>query len=306
MLEANQDYWEGRVFPQRLVLRIVPDPTARVAELKTGGAQIIASPAAGQLKEVQSGPDTELMAMRQIGKGGRAQQYLINATKKPFDDVRVRQAVNYAVDREAIVKNVLEGYGELLHGPFSSGWPGYDRNLKPYPYDPVRAKQLLAEAGYSSGFETELHTSSGVWLKDREVSEVIANQLGEIGVRARLVPKEVVKLFADRLAGNFEGITLSPWATFPDADPMLGIHFYKAKTHNDDKVNALIEQERNTLDPTQRLKAIEELGRYIHDQGYILEVHSQDEFWAKRKNLEWTPLASGGTYMLLYRLAARA
>ena len=144
VLEANPDYYRGRVQPSRLVLRPIADPATRVAELKTGGVQIIQEPSLAQLKELQNDPNTELKLL----KGGRLIIHPFNTTEPPFDDVRVRQAANYAVDRTSILQRVLENYGELLHGPFTSAWPGYDPNLKPYPYNPAKAKQLLTEAGY--------------------------------------------------------------------------------------------------------------------------------------------------------------
>ncbi len=306
LLEADPRYFEGTVFPQRLVLRVIPDPTTRAAELKTGGVQVIAQPAAAQLRELETSPDTDLLVSSKLGLGGLAQHYLVNTAKKPFDDVRVRQEANYAVDREGILKNVVEGRGELLRGPFSSGWSGFDPNLPPYPYDPARAKQLLAEAGFPSGLETELSTTNGVWLKDNLVAEALASQLAEVGIRARLITKEAGKLLADRLAGSFDGITLSPWGAGPDPDPMISTHFYKTKLHApDESLNSLIEKTRAALDPAERLKAFMEFGRYVHDQAYLLEVHSVDSFWAARKIIRWDPRESGRAGTLLFRLSPR-
>jgi peptide/nickel transport system substrate-binding protein len=301
-LQANPDYWRGHVTPDKLTLRFITDPTTRASELKSGGVQIIASPAAGQLAGLESDPNLQVLAMRQIGKGGRAMDYIINALKKPFDDVRVRQAVNYAVDRESILKTVLEGRGELLRGPFSSGWPGFDPTLSTYSYDPAKARQLLADAGYANGFSTTLTTSNGVWLKDREVAEAIANYLGQVGITVNIVPREVVKLFTDRFNGDFDGIIMTPWATYHESDTMLTIHFYHAKYESDETLNSLIEKERQTLDPSARVKALQDVGRYIHDQAYLLEVHSQDEYWAYQKNINWKPIETGGTYQMLFML----
>ena len=161
VLEANPDYYRGRVQPSRLVLRPITDPATRVAELKTGGVQIIQDPSLAQLQELQTDPNTELKLL----KGGRLIIHPFNTTEPPFDDVRVRRAANYAVDRASILKRVLENYGELLRGPYSSAWPGYDPKLNPYPYDPPRAKKLLAEAGYANGIEANFSITSGAFPK---------------------------------------------------------------------------------------------------------------------------------------------
>jgi peptide/nickel transport system substrate-binding protein len=299
VLEANPNYWRGRVTPQKLTLRTITDPATRVAELKTGGVQLITSPPAAQLRELQSG-DTEVISI----KGARLIMHSFNTTARPFDDVRVRQAVNYAVDRESIIKNVLEGHAEPLHGPFSTSWLGYDPNIKPYSYDPARARQLLAEAGYPNGLDTVFNHSTGAFLKDREIAEVVASQLGQVGIRVRLVPTERAKIQEDWLNGTFEGITSAQWPTASDPDPMIGWTLYKRKGHKpDDQLNGLIDQSRATVDPEQRKRILQELSRYMHDQAYWLFIHAQDDFLAKRKDLPWelSPTMTFGA-LRFYRL----
>jgi peptide/nickel transport system substrate-binding protein len=283
VLEANPTYWRGQIKPAKLTLRPIPDPATRAAELKAGGVQIITAPPAAQLKELQTG-DTEVMLL----KGSRLIIYPFNTTTRPFDDVRVRQAVNYAIDRQSIISNLLEGYAEALHGPFASPWLGYDPNLAPYPYDPARAKQLLADAGYPNGFDTTFNVTSGAFLKDRDVAEVVASQLAQVGIRVRLIPTERAKLQEDWLNGTFEGITSAQWPTSADPDPMLGWTFYKRKGHQpDEQLNNLIEQSRRTIDPEQRRKIMQEFGRYVHDRAYWLFIHAQDDFYAKRNEVPW-------------------
>src|SRR5262249_15124181 len=195
----------------------------------------------------------------------------------PFDDVRVRQAVNYAVDREAIVKTILDGHAELLHGPFSSSWLGYDPSIQPYPYDPAKAKQLLAEAGYPNGLDTVFNHSTGAFLKDREIAEVVASQLGQVGIRVRLVPTERAKIQEDWVNGTFEGITSAQWPMSSDPDPMLGWTFYKRKGHApDEQLNGLIERSRRTIDPEQRRGILMEVGRHAPERAHWLCHHAPD------------------------------
>jgi peptide/nickel transport system substrate-binding protein len=293
VLEANPDYYRGRVQPRRLVLRPIADPATRVAELKTGGVQIIQEPSLAQVKELQNDPNTELKLL----KGGRLIIHPFNTTEPPFDDVRVRQAVNYAVDRTLILQKVLENYGELLHGPFASAWPGYDPNLKPYPYNPAKAKQLLTQAGYPNGFEATFSITTGAFLKDRDIAEVIASQLGEVGIKVRLVPTERATLQNTWLAGEFKGITSVAWGTTADPDAMLGWTLYNRKGHKpDEKLNGLIDKSRKTVDPERRVAVLKELGHYVHDQAYWLFMYAQDEFYAKRKDVPWEPVPEGQSF----------
>ena len=293
VLEANPDYYRGRVQPSRLVLRPIADPATRVAELKTGGVQIIQEPSLAQVKELQNDPNTELKLL----KGGRLIIHPFNTTEPPFDDVRVRLAANYAVDRTSILQRVLENYGQLLHGPFASAWPGYDPNLKPYPYNPAKAKQLLTEAGYPNGIEATFSITSGAFLRDRDIAEVMASQLGEVGIKVRLVPTERATLQNTWLAGEFKGITSVAWGTAADPDAMLGWTLYSRKGHKpDEKLNGLIDKSRKTVEPERRVAVLKELGHYVHDQAYWLFMYAQDEFYAKRKDVPWEPVPEGQSF----------
>ena len=293
VLEANPDYYRGRVQPRRLVLRPIADPATRVAELKTGGVQIIQEPSLAQVKELQNDPNTELKLL----KGGRLIIHPFNTTEPPFDDVRVRLAANYAVDRTSILQRVLENYGQLLHGPFASAWPGYDPNLKPYPYNPAKAKQLLTEAGYPNGIEATFSITSGAFLRDRDIAEVMASQLGEVGIKVRLVPTERATLQNTWLAGEFKGITSVAWGTAADPDAMLGWTLYNRKGHKpDEKLNGLIDKSRKTVEPERRVAVLKELGHYVHDQAYWLFMYAQDEFYAKRKDVPWEPVPEGQSF----------
>ncbi|HEY8691703.1 MAG TPA: ABC transporter substrate-binding protein [Chloroflexota bacterium] len=292
VLDANPTYWRGTVQPQRLTIRQIGDPATRVAELKSGGAQIVEAPPLPQLPELSTG-NTEVASL----KGARTIIYAFNTTKKPFSDVKVRQAVNYAVNRDAILKDVLEGHGELLHGAFGSTWPGDDPNLKPYAYDPAKAKQLLADAGYSGGFETTWTITSGTFLKDREIAEAVASELNDVGIKVRLQPTERAKLQSDWLAGTFEGMTSVAWGATADPDAMLAWSLYQRKGHAPDgKLNSLIDDSRRTVDPQERVKVLQQLGRYVHDDAYWLFIHAQDEFYAKRRDVPWQPVPEGQSF----------
>ncbi len=162
--------------------------------------------------------------------------------------------------------------------------------VNPYPYNPARAKQLLAEAGYSSGVEATFSITSGAFLKDRDIAEVIASQLGEVGIKVRLVPTERATLQTTWLAGEFKGITSVAWGTAADPDAMLGWTLYNRKAHKpDEKLNGLINKSRKSVDPEQRAKVLKELGHYVHDQAYWLFMHAQDELYAKRKACPGSP-----------------
>ena len=112
--------------------------------------------------------------------------YLINAQKGPLANTKVRQALNYAVDKDKIIKELYRGYAI----PIGSGIPntdfGYNSGIKPYPYDPASAKKLLAEAGFANGVEIEIQSGNGIHLNDRQLTEAVARMLEDAGVRAKV------------------------------------------------------------------------------------------------------------------------
>ena len=225
----------------------------------------------------------------------------IAADLKPLfataQDTFVVTATGTALMEAALVNCVSRRLLVTTCGAFSERWLGYDPNLQPYPYDPAKAKQLLAEAGYPNGFEVTFSVSNGAFVKDREIAEVIASQLAQVGIKAQLVPTERAKLQEDWLNGTFRGITSTAWGTAADPDAMIGWALYKKKGHKpDDQLNGLIEQSRRTVDPAQRAKVLEQLGRYIHEQAYWLFIHAQDEFYARRTDVPWVPYPSGQSF----------
>ena len=288
VLEANPGYWRGTPSPRRLTFRAIKDPSTRTAELRTGGVDIIVAPPVPQLELLDRG-ETQVAAV----KGGRMLIFPFNLKQPPFDNVKVRQAANLAVNREAIVRAVLGGHGVVLAGPLVAGWLGYDPAVAPYPYDPARARQLLAEAGHPQGFETTWSISSGVFLKDTEIAEAVAGQLRQVGIRVNLVPTDRAKLQKDVQDGTFQGITSNAWGTQFEPDLMLS--WYLTKAHlSTPRIMELLDAGRSEVDVAKRRPVYQEVYRTARDEALWLFVHAQDELWAKRRALPWTPYSVGG------------
>ena len=304
VLEANPDHWRGAPTPKRLVFRVIPDPSTRAAELKAGGVDIITGPPVAQLKELASG-DTTIVTIPAV----RVIAYPMNTLQKPLDDVRVRRALNLAVDRETIVKTLLQGYGKPTGQPFIPGGLGYDPEIKPYPYDPAQAKKLLAEAGYANGFEVTWNISTGVFLADKEIAEAASAMLGQVGVRVRLVPTERAKIQKDLQAATFDGITAGQWGTTAESDVMAK-WFFRPKIFAPDldaKLAQFVNAGSTEVDRAKRGKIWSELSRFANEQSLWLNIHYQDEAIAKRRDLPWQYWAGRGSkgYIYYYIPASR-
>jgi ABC-type transport system substrate-binding protein len=232
-------------------------------------------------------------------KGGRIIIYLFNLTQPPFNNQKVREAVNLAVNREAIVRSVLGGRGLVLAGPFTPAWLGFDPGVKAHPHDPGRARQLLADAGHPQGFETTWAISSGVFLKDAEIAEAVAGQLRQVGVRVKLVPTERAKIQKDVQEGTFQGMSSVAWGTQFEPDPMLNWVFMRPHLGTP-RIQELVKQGRSETELEKRRKIYQELYRAAHDEATWLFVHAQDELWAKRRDVAWSPHNITGSKAIVY------
>src|SRR5437867_4105313 len=188
VLEKNPTYWKFPVKVERVIYRPIVEDQARLTELLTGTLDVIVGVPPVFVGQLESSPKITLL--KQVG--AHVWYLGINNQKKPFDDKRVRQALNYAVNKDAIVRDVLKGTGAASRGPVLPGTWGADAALKAYPYDPARAKKLLAEVGYLNGFSRTLwvlEQGSGM-QSPVAMSTVIQSNLKAVGVNVTLQTME--------------------------------------------------------------------------------------------------------------------
>ncbi|HXA95780.1 MAG TPA: ABC transporter substrate-binding protein, partial [Candidatus Dormibacteraeota bacterium] len=224
----------------------------------------------------------------------------------PLKDRRVRQAINFAIDREAIVRDVLQGFGEPRTGPFGVRQMGYNAEAaKAAGYNPEKAKALLREAGFATGVDFTWNFCRGCWLKDAEIMETLANQLRAVGIRAKLNLIEVNQLLANQNTGTFQ-VGMIRWSRCYDSDTILaGIQAQSTtqKWSGSEELDKLIIKARQTLDKGAREKIYQEIYRVmVEDPGYIY-VHAQDSVWGKRAVTDWSFQAFAGntSLTLLYK-----
>jgi len=176
-LARNDDYFEGKPRLDQIIIKTVREDSSRVLGLEAGDYDLIVRIPPEEVGRLRRNEKLRIEA----DQSNRALRIGINASRKPFDDVRVRQALNYAVDKESIVKNIYQGLAAVIPtmvGPLNTGYAA----VKGYPYDPARAKKLLAEAGYPAGLKAALWTPKGRYLKDFELAQAVQQQLQAVGV----------------------------------------------------------------------------------------------------------------------------
>ena len=221
VLERNDGYWGGRPHLDRVLVKTVREDSARVLMLEAGDADLILNIPPEEIPRIKK--DTRFH-VESIATA-RALYLVINVKKKPFDDVRVRQALNHAVNREAIVKELFQNNAEAIPGIVAPLQNGYVK-LPAYVYDPRKAKELLAQAGQSS-LKVRLWSPKGRYVKDYELAQAVQQDLAAVGVEVALSTMEwgaylsATKTPADQTDRELFLLGWSPstgeahWGTFP-------------------------------------------------------------------------------------------
>lgn len=177
-----EDYWGEKPYYDEVVFHIVPEATTRESLLLSGQVDMIILPPASDIPALEANPAVEVV----FGPSNRTIFIVINTSKPPLDDARVRQALNYAVDKEAIVQGILFGAADVMDAPMAESLFGYT-SIGAYPYDPERARELLAEAGIEPGELTlDFMSPTGRYVQDFPASQAIANYLADVGITANV------------------------------------------------------------------------------------------------------------------------
>ena len=294
--QANPNYWRaGEPRIKDVTVKFIPEATTRVAALLSGDVDMIDNLPPGFADRIKASPNHALVA----DIAPRA-NYVGMVIKEgaPWGDPRVRMALNYAVDKQSIIKNVLGGFAKeiaVLQGPGSFG---FNPGLKPFPYDPEKAKQLLAEAGFPNGFSTDLYIPHGRFLLGKEVVEAIAGQWEKIGVKANVKAVEwgsMVKTIQGRWNPNVNPfmyflarMDTSFSAEGMYAGPILSRSIYGG--YRDEALDKTIEDARSITDEEQREKAFFEINRVLREEKVpLVFLYQNFEIFARHKKVTWTP-----------------
>jgi peptide/nickel transport system substrate-binding protein len=295
VLEANDNYWRGSPKIKTLIFRPIPDESTRVAALATGEIDIARGVPPSLVKQIADNPRTRVA---KVPSALNIHVILDTLKDGPLRDKRVRQAINYGVDKEGIIKSILEGNGGAVGGPLTPVMFGFAPDVKPYPYDPERARRLLAEAGFPQGISLTLNSPNGRYLKDKEVNEAIAGQLARIGVRTQVVAHEW-GTYVSRWPESLVPMYMIGWAGTWDADgimfPLLrsGQRFSRWSSPDFD---AIIDKARGTLDQGERVKLYRQATQLAHDEApWLFLFHGMDIYGVSRAVADWEPTSDEST-----------
>ncbi|MSP48166.1 MAG: peptide ABC transporter [Alphaproteobacteria bacterium] len=286
-LEAVPGYWRGKAPFEKVVFRGVSDPSTRIADLRTGKADVIRNVLTDDAPLIAKDPNLQVLSVptERIG------YMFLNALHGPTADVRVRRAIAHAVDRKGIIDALLGGYGKMVNIVLTPANFGYIDGFQGYPFDPAKAKALIKEAG-ADGAQLTFITSP---VYDQRVVQAIQQMLGEVGLKVNIATSDQPTFLKRRQGNPAEAGNLSTgnWScACQDADGVIYPLFQSESIwskYKDKDFDAAVEAARTTLDEKKRMdayrKAFELLERDVPGIGLFQGV----AIYAARKELQWAP-----------------
>jgi len=290
VLVANKDYWmKGYPKIQGLIFKFIPTEE-QFDNLISGNIDIIT--------ELQGTRTLDVMSSRVATVFKRASFYTVVgsiALKGPLKDKRVRQAMNYAINRAEIIRYDLLGNGDAIATLTMAGEEGHNPNLKPYPFNLTKARQLMKEAGYEHGFTLNMLAKE----QGMRVAGIVKKELESLNIKVNLSKTYDASVIKD--------ISQKPWDVFLAGcpDPMVhsffipSIFIYSKSPYSitrDDDFDRRLEAMVTTLDKGQRELAGEELDKYVYDESLSLFTYQKIRTYALRKGVKWVPYVSGMPY----------
>jgi peptide/nickel transport system substrate-binding protein len=311
-LVRYDDYWGKKPAWSRVALRFISNPATRIASLLAGDVQAIENVPTPDLNRVRSNSGLSLFS-----KVSNRLIYLYPDTvrdkspfvtdkegkpleKNPLKEVRVRQAISMAINREAIKERVMEGLAAPTNNLVPTSLFGYNPRLKDVKYDPEGAKKLLAEAGYPNGFGLTLHTPNNRYINDERISQTVAQMLSRIGIDTK-VDAAPMSVYASRGAKGEYSFGLLGWqaqtgevssplrAFLACPDPVKGFGSANWLKYCNPKADQVLFKALNTVSETERLKLLQEAAALDVNDGGVIPLHHQVTTWAAKKGIGLTP-----------------
>lgn len=280
-LTANADYFRGAPKLDNLTYRFIREDATRLAELLSGNVDVVHDLSTSAFPAVESSDNAKLISV----PGPTIQSFQFNLVEGITKDVKVRQALNMAVDKQMIVDALLGGYAEpitTIQGKLSFG---YDPDLADYPYDPEQAKKLLAEAGVKPGTEIGIDYRANNQTVG-EVAQAVSGFFSAVGLNASVNPIENA-VFLNETVPNGETKELFQFGwggwTF-DFDNTAYLVYHSGEKRNpylkSDEMDALLEAQRQSVDQASREKGLQAVARLAHEQAYHLPLYNASTVYA--------------------------
>ena len=297
IVEANENYWKdspkGMPKIKTIVFRTIPETTTQIAELLSGGVDIIRNVPPDQIAVVKDSPNARISATKILRVNSLLLDSSGRASKTPLMNQKVREAIAYAINVDEMLAKILGGYAERTATGVNPLHFGLDGSIKPYPYDPERSKKLLAEAGYPNGFEITLNTYSGTITSMDQMADAVTGYLAKVGIKVKRRHIEDVGMWTSSgKEGKLEGIQYYSWGSNSifDADAILYALTYSKEPLSytkDPALDQLLDEGRTQIDLKKRLEAYAKAQRLLHEKFYWIPINVQYTIEGVNKKLNY-------------------
>lgn len=293
VFEKNEDYFadspKGQPAIGKIVQRTVPDVNTQIIELASGNLDWIFKVPADQAEKLSSMGPIEVKSASTMRIGYLTFDAAGRSGDNPFENLKVRQAVAHAIDRQAIADNIVRGGSTVVHSACYPDQFGCTQDVPKYEYDPEKAKALMAEAGYPDGFTTPIFA-----YRDRPYLEPIIGYLSEIGIQTELRMGKYAAT-RDAIRGGTVPFAFMTWGSgsVPDVDAITTYFFNGGQddTYDDAEVQGWLKEGGATMDEAARKEAYAKALTKIAEQVYWVPLFTWPTNYATTKDLEWTPTA---------------
>lgn len=288
ILAENTEYWGEAPATPNVIWRTIPEVATRSIEVEAGGIDIAIDIQASDLARLESIPNVNVFrsvasSVNFIG---------LTTTKAPFDDVRVRQAINYAINKDAIYQIVYQGTGTIAAAPMSSVVWAYNDQLPAHEYNLDKAKALLAEAGYPDGFKMTMTTDESQQRQD--TAEIVQAQLAQVGIEVEIQPLERTTYIGKVCEGALEAFSLGWSSDTGDPDYALYASFHSSQHgeggnmsfYTNEKVDELLEIGRTSTDQEERKAAYLEAQAIVWEEVPCIFLQCPEDLYAYNAELQ--------------------
>jgi peptide/nickel transport system substrate-binding protein len=288
VLEANESYWRGTPKVKRFTVRPILEDAARIAALQAGEVDLISPIPHVRIEELKK---NDKLVIKTVA-APRIFHVTLDVRKPPFDNVKVRQALNYAVDVPAILRSLYFGFGTRLSTVVDKGALGYDPSIEAYPYDLNKAKALLAEAGFPNGFETEFDSFTGSIADHSKPAEAIVGYLEKAGIKVKhnvfefgaFGPRRVNNQTAPMFIYSIGDAYLEPsWVIRWLTQGGLGMFYKNAK------LDEMLTKIEGTDDPNARKPLYTDVQKLIKDEAPFIFLYQADAVFGMSNRIVYEP-----------------
>jgi peptide/nickel transport system substrate-binding protein len=290
--EQFADYWGPKPGVRRWIYRPIPEAAGRVVALKTGEADLVLNLPAADVDALRQDANVSVT----VTPGLTIIEAEPRQSKPPFNDVKVRYALNQSIDKDAIIASVLRGAALPLRTPSIPGLYGtYD--FDPPPFDPAKAKQLLAEAGFPNGFDATIRYVSGRWSGDDQVAEAMQGFWNNVGIKTTIMKIQSAELVPqlsadpDTMAGNvFLLLKTSEYVDYHlyrmyHSDATTKTVTAQRYAYGNPEVDKLLSEQQREFDSAKRLPLLKQAQELIWKDMPLVFLAHQSNVWGQRKNV---------------------